>query len=618
MEDKVGELWHKFISRLADKRYPRAAVALPDVQHGLGIFYRALGGDGGLQLQAVDASENTSKRNWLQKLAGTNTQLHLAWQDDRALRLPPTLAWFDNVKLNRELYFWLTALAASAARFNTRENNSDWFNTNQRLTQHVLENYPGLVARYQRLVQQHLLQRPALDTLASPQLETETAIRQALLEPGSVTALPENTRGMQAVPLWLHPGPPLQGTRASRDDAQTGTQHSKDMRELDDVGQRNAEEVDEPEADRGLITVRMENIFSMGEFVNVDRGTEEEDDIDRAEDVARDLEKLAISRNAKASTATLKFDLDLPSASEDDTIINDGIMLPEWNWKTSRLKPDHCRIVEMRADSAEPCALPAHLTRTARKLRSQFQALAPAKHWHNAQTDGQEIDIDACIRFACDRHSGHSMADGNYYRELRSGERDLSCLLLADLSLSTDAYIDNHQRIIDVIRDSLFLFGECLHSNGDRFALCGFSSRKRDPVRLHTIKNFEEAYDSKIRGRIAAIKPGYYTRLGAGIRYATQQLIAHGSGRRLLLVLTDGKPNDLDQYEGRYGIEDTRHAVIAARRSGLLPFCVTIDHRGNDYLPHIFGKGSYVVIHKPARLPQELPRLYALFSQQAG
>ena len=183
MEEHVGELWHKFISRLADKRYPRAAVALPEVQHGLGIFYRALGGDGGLQLQAADASENTAKRSWLQKLAGTNTQLHLAWQDDRALRLPPTLAWFDNPKLNRELYFWLTALAASAARFNTRENKSDWFNTNQRLTLQVLENYPGLVARYQRLVDQHLLQRPPLDGLASPQLETETAIRQALRKP---------------------------------------------------------------------------------------------------------------------------------------------------------------------------------------------------------------------------------------------------------------------------------------------------------------------------------------------------------------------------------------------------------------------------------------------------
>ena len=166
-----------------------------------------------------------------------------------------------------------------------------------------------------------------------------------------------------------------------------------------------------------------------------------------------------------------------------------------------------------------------------------------------------------------------------------------------------------------MIRDSLFLFAECLQATGDRFSLYGFSTRKRDPVRVHKIKSFDEHYNDRIRGRINAVKPGYYTRLGAGIRYASQQLIEEGNGKRLLLVLTDGKPNDLDQYEGRYGIEDTRQAVISARRAGLIPFCVSIDHKANDYLPFIFGKGDYVVIHDPRCLPRELPQLYALLTQ---
>ena len=83
------------------------------------------------------------------------------------------------------------------------------------------------------------------------------------------------------------------------------------------------------------------------------------------------------------------------------------------------------------------------------------------------------------------------------------------------------------------------------------------------------------------------------------------------AGRRLLLLLSDGKPNDLDKYEGRYGIEDTRHAVQQARRLGLTPFCVTIDERGNDYLPHLFGTGGYLVIRRPSELPSRLPLLYA-------
>jgi nitric oxide reductase NorD protein len=162
-----------------------------------------------------------------------------------------------------------------------------------------------------------------------------------------------------------------------------------------------------------------------------------------------------------------------------------------------------------------------------------------------------------------------------------------------------------------VIRDSLFLFGEALDATGDRFGIYGFSSRKRDPVRVHTLKAFDERYGAGVRGRIQAIKPGYYTRMGAAVRYGSDLLANQPAGRRLLLLLTDGKPNDLDQYEGRYGIEDTRQAVLAARRLGLQPFCVTIDEKGNDYLPHLFGSAGYVVIHDPSDLPKQLPLLYA-------
>jgi nitric oxide reductase NorD protein len=183
--------------------------------------------------------------------------------------------------------------------------------------------------------------------------------------------------------------------------------------------------------------------------------------------------------------------------------------------------------------------------------------------------------------------------------------------LLADLSLSTDTWVDDHHRVIDVIRDSLFLFSESLHATGDPYAVYGFSSRKRDPVRVHLLKAFEERYGASVRGRISAIRPGYYTRMGAALRYGSRLLKERKEARRLLLLLTDGKPNDLDQYEGRYGIEDSRKAVLEARNAGLEPFCVTIDAKGNDYLPHLFGSGGYVVLHNPADLPKRLPLLYA-------
>jgi nitric oxide reductase NorD protein len=226
-----------------------------------------------------------------------------------------------------------------------------------------------------------------------------------------------------------------------------------------------------------------------------------------------------------------------------------------------------------------------------------------------------EPDLDAYLRFAATRASGAAVAPPGMYRDYRGGRRDLACLLLADLSLSTDAWVSNEARVIDVIRDSLFLFAEALNASGDAFAMYGFSSRRRDNVRVHALKEFDQRYDAQVRGRVQAVKPGFYTRMGAAVRYATQLLGRQGASQRLLLLLTDGKPNDLDVYEGRYGAEDTRMALIEARRAGIQPFCVTVDEEANDYLPHIFGPGAFVVIRKPAELPTQLPLLYARLTQ---
>ena len=221
------------------------------------------------------------------------------------------------------------------------------------------------------------------------------------------------------------------------------------------------------------------------------------------------------------------------------------------------------------------------------------------------------MDLDACLRHSSERAAGQAVAGDRLYRDLLIRARDLACLLLADLSLSTDAWVNDQAWVIDVIRDSLFLFAESMSATGDRFAMYGFSSRRRDPVRFHQLKSFDEPYNAGVRGRINVIKPGYYTRMGAAIRHTSGLLAEQPAGRRLLLLLTDGKPNDLDKYEGCYGIEDTRHALKQAREFGLQPFCVTVDQKAGEYLPHLFGCGGYVVIHRPSQLPRELPLLYA-------
>lgn len=610
MEEAVGKIWHRLISRAADSGYPEAAVTLDEVAATVGVLFRALGGSGALLVKAAEATAVNSRRRWLQRLAGSGREVELAWYDENTLRLPARLAPFPERVLNHELYLWLAALAATAHHHPELENQP-WLARNGRLTLHTLERWPGMRSLYLRLAEAQLAHRPDPAQLPPEEAVDEQAIQRLLCDPRAAPGEPAAASAPQPVHLWLHPAPPLVEGEAPRRDGDGTPEAGGTSHDARDRRKRRGEYSDDPQGKSSLLLMRMEAMLSTAEFIKLDRGTEEEDDLDLAQAAADAMERISLSQQGPPQGSRIRFDLDLPSAADDDTPLGDGILLPEWSWKTRLLQPDHCRLQPMVAQHAGASPLPEHLRRTARKLRRQFQALAPSRSWQRAQPEGTEIDLDAYERFITRRASGQVAEDDRLYRSLQSSERDLACLLLADLSLSTDAALDNEQRIIDVIRDSLYLFADALAASGDRFALYGFSSLRRQHVRFHQLKTFDERYGATIRGRLAALKPGFYTRMGAAVRHAGTLLKAQPNRQRLLLILTDGKPNDLDQYEGRYGIEDTRQAVVEARRAGLRPFCVTIDRQGNDYLPYLFGNSGYVVIRNPAELPQRLPLLYA-------
>ncbi len=605
MEDTVGKYWHKLIWRIATGDQAAVALSLEEVRHGVGIMFRALGHDGVLNVDAATAAAHGARRGWWQRIAGAGASVELAWRDETTLRLPSRIAVFPERELNRDLYFWYAALAA--ADYGRRAPGDDtWFARSQSLVLHALALFPGMRGRYRRLVTAQLALRPLPAELRPREREQELAIQAALQTPGSVAEMPVAAVAPQPVHLWLHPAPPVQCAVPRPDgggDGDGGESRDGDERK------RRGEQVESRRENDGLIALRMENILTWSEFVNVDR-TEEEDDTD-ADSAAESMDVMSVTRDSKRVASRLRFDLDLPTAAYDDICLGEGIALPEWDFKKRLLRPDYCRLQRMTARDAQPQRLPERLSQTARRLRSQFEALVQNRIWLRGLPDGSEVDLDAYLRFVTERAASGIREPAGLYREYRRSQRDLACLLLADLSLSTDAAVNMETRVIDVIRDSLFLFAEALSVVGDRFAMYGFSSRRRSHVRFHTIKEFDDSYNDMTRGRIAAVRPGYYTRMGAALRYATALLERQRAGRQLLLILTDGKPNDLDQYEGRYGIEDTRHALHEARKKGLTPFCVTIDRKAGDYLPHLFGPGNYVVIRRPDELPQQLPLLYA-------
>jgi nitric oxide reductase NorD protein len=327
------------------------------------------------------------------------------------------------------------------------------------------------------------------------------------------------------------------------------------------------------------------------------------------------MQRLTVTPGGQTAASRVKFDLDLPSASADDRPLGPGRRLPEWDWRRRKMQPEHCAVQTLVAASAPAYRPPPALRATARRVRRRFEVLRAAPQWQRGCTSGDAIDLDAWVRHRIGAGDTAVSAAPAVYRQRTRGARSLATLLLADLSLSTDAYADSSARIVDVIREALYVFGEALAATGDAFEMLGFSSVRRQNVRLQHLKGFDEPWNATAQARVGAIRPGYYTRMGAALREATLRLAARPERQRLLLVLTDGKPNDLDVYEGRYGLEDTRHAVQAARDAGLTPFCVTIDEKAHDYLPHLFGSRGYALVRHPRELPTRLARVYAALTR---
>jgi len=608
MEDLVGGWWDKLIRRTAYRGYPQAAVALAQIEKQAPLFFRAMGGDPALTLRTAVGTAHGARRRLLERIAGTGEQVELAWRDGQSLYLPEKIDLFPDAAHNRELYFWLMALAAQPQHGDGDDGNGDWLTRNRRATAACLAAMPGLAALYQRLVTALLpLRDTPRDAAAAAQ---EAAIRQALLQPEAAIVLPPCRTPPQPVLLWLHPTPPTAPT-AGLDDKQTPEMEDSDSKETKKKRRYRARRDTTDERKNGMLLVfRAESIFTWDEYVRVNRHTDD-DDMDDAGAAAEDMNTLTISRDNRRRASRLKFDLDLPAAAYDDTPLGSGILLPEWDYKRQRLVAEHCCLKPMLPRDATPAPLPDKLQPLARRLRRQFQALSPERTRKSGEACGPDIDLDRLIRFLAEKRSGVAVAEPPLYQAWPPGGRNMACLLLADLSLSTESWLGEAGQVIGVIRDSLLLFAEALSACGDAFGLYGFSSIRRDEVRYLLLKDFAERYDDTTRGRILALRPGYYTRMGAAIRQSTRILLEQPAQRRLLLIVSDGKPNDLDHYEGRYGVEDTRQAVLEAKRAGLIPFCVTVDKEAGEYLPHLFGRRGYSVVHDARRLPQVLTSLYA-------
>ncbi len=237
------------------------------------------------------------------------------------------------------------------------------------------------------------------------------------------------------------------------------------------------------------------------------------------------------------------------------------------------------------------------------ELRRTFEALRGEDKLLKKQPYGDDIDIDALVEALADMQHGAEMSERLFTR-MHKMERNIAVMFMVDMSGSTKGWINEAER------EALVLLCEALETLGDRYAIYGFSGMTRKRCEVYRVKRFDESYDDDVRARISGIQPKDYTRMGVTIRHLTSLLNDVEARTRLLITLSDGKPDDYDTYRGAYGIEDTRMALIEARRSGIHPFCITIDSEAKDYLPHMYGAVNYAVIDDVRKLPLKVSDIY--------
>lgn len=278
----------------------------------------------------------------------------------------------------------------------------------------------------------------------------------------------------------------------------------------------------------------------------------------------------------------------------------------EWDFKRKHYRKNWCVLREIDVHPSNEPFVSETLARhrgLVVQLRRTFEALRGEDKTLKKQKYGDSVDFDAVIEGFTDMRCGMELPD-RLFTKLNKIERNMAVMFMVDMSGSTKGWIN------DAEREALVLLAESLEVLGDRYAIYGFSGMTRKRCELFRVKRFDEPYNDDVKRRIAGITPQDYTRMGVTIRHLTHLLSQVEARTRLLITLSDGKPDDYDGYRGEYGIEDTRQALIEAKRIGIHPFCITIDTEAREYLPHMYGPVNYAVIDEVRKLPLKVADIY--------
>lgn len=349
------------------------------------------------------------------------------------------------------------------------------------------------------------------------------------------------------------------------------------------------------------------------ETSGLSRKKDADDELKDHEEALREVEMRQVIRSAERPRSIYRSDVILDGLSLEvaDSITTPGIPYPEWDYKKRRYKNGWCRLqVHHRKELHSEWLAEVEVKHAAliQHLRKQFANLISEFLQVHRQPLGAEFDLDAVVDSRVRMRTGHT-PDEHVYCDRKKDLHDVAAVLLLDLSFSTDSWVGDI-RVLDAIMETVYCVGEVIDGSIESFAVAGFSSNTRRSCRFELLKDFREPWQ-KAKLHFGALQPQGYTRIGPALRHAHEMLLNQQTSRRIVILITDGRPCDYDRYEGTYGIRDVRKAIETGKLHGLRTHAFAIEKQACETFPQMFSRDHFDVVPSPRDLSRYMSRLFA-------
>lgn len=378
-------------------------------------------------------------------------------------------------------------------------------------------------------------------------------------------------------------------------------------------------ELDKKQQEDYVMLHNFEKVETAEEFNGVWRDFDGSDELEEHQDALEELNMKFTVRVDDTAHSVYQADfIENTSISESAETDSKGfhLLYDEWDFGKGVYKENFCKVYPKLQQKTDADYYKKTITKNASTLlglRKMLTNVNNKMQQQKRQTQGDEFDIDAITDLYVDLHSKRTPSEKVYVSN-RKKEKDLSILILLDISLSSDSYAAGN-RVIDVEKEVSILFGEILNEFNIDFSIDSFYSKTRNYSTYLTVKDFDENWNIG-KHKIGAVEPSGYTRIGAALRHAGARLDQRKTKNKWVILISDGKPNDYDKYEGKYGINDVKQALRELNSKNINSYALAIEAEAKYYLPQMFGQNHYQILTSSSALLQSLVKLYEKIKHQ--